>query len=97
MIVACRACPGDSLYAMHYQRSLTFYPGLLLADISVWQTCAMTLAAFNISHAIENGKIIEVENTFQSGTIRHVIDSMRKLLLSLRIRVQSSSAIPMLY
>ncbi|TCD68842.1 hypothetical protein EIP91_009556 [Steccherinum ochraceum] len=46
-------------------------PGLLLADVSVWTSCAMTLATLDISHAMENGKVVEVEDVYLSGTISH--------------------------
>ncbi|THH26899.1 hypothetical protein EUX98_g7292 [Antrodiella citrinella] len=46
-------------------------PGQYLADVSVWLSCAMTLAAFDISHVVENGKVVEVENAYLSGTISH--------------------------
>ena len=48
---------------------------MILADVSVWQSCAMTLAAYDISHIVENGKIIEVNNEYMSGIIRHVLFS----------------------
>ncbi|KAG6831860.1 hypothetical protein H0H92_006977 [Tricholoma furcatifolium] len=46
-------------------------PGRHLADASVFMTCAMTLAVFDISKSVENGVTIEpvLENT--EGTISH--------------------------
>lgn len=45
-------------------------PGLNLADASVFISCAMSLAVFNVSKAVENGVEITpvVDNT--PGTIR---------------------------
>lgn len=44
--------------------------GLHLADASVWASCAMTLAAFDIDKVIHDGKVIEVVPEYTSGTIR---------------------------
>ncbi|KAG0702309.1 cytochrome P450 [Suillus ampliporus] len=46
-------------------------PGLHLADASVWISAAMTLAAFDISKAVENGVEITPEVDPSSGTISH--------------------------
>nr|BAL05080.1 cytochrome P450 [Phanerodontia chrysosporium] len=46
-------------------------PGLHLADVSVFLSCAMVLATFDISKAVENGKVIEPEVEYTSGTISH--------------------------
>lgn len=47
-----------------------FLIGLFLADASVFLSCAMTLAVFNVTKAVENGKIIEPEVEYTSGVIR---------------------------
>ncbi|KAG6836101.1 hypothetical protein H0H93_011374 [Arthromyces matolae] len=47
-------------------------PGMHLADASVWISCAMTLAAFDISKATEDGVVIEPVHGNTNGTIRHV-------------------------
>ncbi|KAK7695652.1 hypothetical protein QCA50_000288 [Cerrena zonata] len=44
-------------------------PGLHLADASVFLTCAVTLAAFDISKAVEDGVIIEPSGEYTTGTI----------------------------
>ncbi|KAH7916689.1 cytochrome P450 [Hygrophoropsis aurantiaca] len=46
-------------------------PGLHLADASVWISCAMSLAAFDISKVVENGVEITPEVDPTSGTISH--------------------------
>ncbi|EMD40455.1 hypothetical protein CERSUDRAFT_80124 [Gelatoporia subvermispora B] len=46
-------------------------PGLYLADTSVFLSCAMSLAAFNISKVVEDGKAIEPVIEYSSGTISH--------------------------
>ena len=43
--------------------------GLDLADASVFMTCAVALAAFDISKAVENGVVIEPSGEYTSGTI----------------------------
>lgn len=44
--------------------------GLHLADASVFLSCAMTLATFDISKAIEDGVTIEPSGKYTTGTIR---------------------------
>ncbi|TFK43282.1 cytochrome P450 [Crucibulum laeve] len=46
-------------------------PGLHLADASVFISCAMTLAAFNISKVVENGVIIDPIHDNTTGAISH--------------------------
>jgi len=46
------------------------YPGLHLADASVWMSVAMSLAVFNISKVVENGVEIIPEFDPTTGTIR---------------------------
>ncbi|KAK7692059.1 hypothetical protein QCA50_005464 [Cerrena zonata] len=46
-------------------------PGLNLADTSVFFTCAMVLATFDISKAVENGVIIEPSGEYTAGSISH--------------------------
>ncbi|KAJ3522356.1 hypothetical protein NM688_g8885 [Phlebia brevispora] len=46
-------------------------PGLHFADASVWNTCVTTLAAFNITKAVENGKLIDPLVEYTVGTISH--------------------------
>ncbi|KAH8102293.1 cytochrome P450 [Cristinia sonorae] len=46
-------------------------PGVHLADVSVWTSCAMSLAVFDISPVVENGKVVEVKNEYLSGTVSH--------------------------
>ncbi|KAI0321920.1 cytochrome P450 [Amylostereum chailletii] len=54
-----RICPG------------TPFPGMNLADASLFVACAMSLATLNISKAIENGVVIEPERGLVGGTIAH--------------------------
>ncbi|TFY80876.1 hypothetical protein EWM64_g3141 [Hericium alpestre] len=46
-------------------------PGIKLADISLWISCAMSLAVFDISKKVLNGRVIEPVVDYQSGTISH--------------------------
>ncbi|KAF8192574.1 cytochrome P450 [Pholiota molesta] len=46
-------------------------PGLHLADASIFITCAMTLAVFNISKYVENGIVTEPIHENTTGTISH--------------------------
>ncbi|OBZ76382.1 O-methylsterigmatocystin oxidoreductase [Grifola frondosa] len=46
-------------------------PGLNLADASIWLSCAMSLAAFDISKATEDGVVIEPSLEYSTGTISH--------------------------
>ncbi|KIM45959.1 hypothetical protein M413DRAFT_298764 [Hebeloma cylindrosporum] len=46
-------------------------PGVHLADASVFISCAMTLAVFDISKCVENGAVIEPVHENTTGTISH--------------------------
>jgi cytochrome P450 len=46
-------------------------PGLHLADASVFISCVMTLAVFDISKCVENGIVVEPVNESTTGTISH--------------------------
>ncbi|KAF5368055.1 hypothetical protein D9758_004476 [Tetrapyrgos nigripes] len=46
-------------------------PGRVLADASVFISCAMALAVFNISKYSENGKVFEPDTKQNDGTISH--------------------------
>ncbi|KAF9076562.1 cytochrome P450 [Rhodocollybia butyracea] len=46
-------------------------PGMHLADASVFISCAMSLAVFDISKCVENGVTVEPVNDRTSGTISH--------------------------
>ncbi|KAK0242387.1 cytochrome P450 [Armillaria nabsnona] len=46
-------------------------PGLHLADASVFISCAMSLAVFDISKCVENGVVVEPLHEQTSGTISH--------------------------
>lgn len=59
--------PFPSLFKIH-----SICPGLNLADASVFISCAMTLAVFDITKAVENGDVVEPEVEYTSGTIRCV-------------------------
>ncbi|KAG6919294.1 hypothetical protein DXG01_007426 [Tephrocybe rancida] len=46
-------------------------PGMHLADASVFISCAMSLAVFDISKSVENGVIVEPVHENTDGTISH--------------------------
>jgi cytochrome P450 len=46
-------------------------PGRYVADNALFITIAQTLATFNISKAVENGKVVEPEVKFESGVVSH--------------------------
>jgi len=46
-------------------------PGLHLADASVFISCAMSLAVFDISKCVENGVVMEPVHQNTNGTISH--------------------------
>ncbi|KAF3391419.1 O-methylsterigmatocystin oxidoreductase [Penicillium rolfsii] len=48
-------------------------PGRILADITVYLTVARSLAVFNATKAIENGKVVEVKPEFRAGVISHPV------------------------
>lgn len=43
-----------------------------MADASIFISCAMSLAVFDVSKHIENGIVIEPRHENTTGTIRHV-------------------------
>ncbi|KAH9920814.1 cytochrome P450 [Amylocystis lapponica] len=45
-------------------------PGIQLADASVFLSCAMSLAVFNICKAVENGAVVDPAIEYLTGTIR---------------------------
>ncbi|KAF8803765.1 cytochrome P450 [Phlegmacium glaucopus] len=47
------------------------YPGIHLADASVFISCAMSLAVFDITKVVENGVTIEPVHESTTGTISH--------------------------
>ncbi|KAF9268235.1 cytochrome P450 [Marasmius fiardii PR-910] len=46
-------------------------PGMHLADVSVFTSCVMSLAVFDISKCVENGVVVEPVNERTTGTISH--------------------------
>jgi len=46
-------------------------PGRVLADTSVYLTIAQSLAVFNMSKVVENGKEIEPDVEFSPGVVSH--------------------------
>ncbi|KDQ62047.1 hypothetical protein JAAARDRAFT_148681 [Jaapia argillacea MUCL 33604] len=61
------------LYCFGYGRRIC--PGINLANASVFITCAMTLAVFNITKPVDrSGCVIEPSLEFSSGTISHPPD-----------------------
>jgi hypothetical protein len=69
-------------------------PGLHLADASIFISCAMSLAVFDISKYIENGVIVEPVHDNTTGTIRYDDVRSRKVPLTLQ---QSPQAIQMFH
>ena len=67
-----------ALFARYHRRPfntgfLRICPGRFLADASLFMTIALTLSVFDIKKAVDsNGKVIEPEFAFTSGTIRQV-------------------------
>ena len=57
---------GALIPATSYQS----FVGLNLAETSVFISCAMTLAVFDIKKAIVNGKEVSPEVVYGTGTIR---------------------------
>ena len=55
--------------------SLKTLLGIHLADSSVWLSCVMSLAAFNISKAVEDGRVIEPVVNYSDGLIRCAFSS----------------------
>lgn len=71
-----RYIPHEGIEPQHDPRQIAFgfgrriCPGLNLADASVFISCAMSLAVFDISKAVENGvEIVPVVDS-TPGTIR---------------------------
>ena len=50
-----------------------FGVGLSLANASVYLSCVMTLAVFNVTKCVEDGKIIEPVDESTDGTISYVL------------------------
>jgi hypothetical protein len=48
-------------------------PGRLVADNAVFMTIAQTLAVFNISKPVENGKVVEPKIAFTPGLVSHAL------------------------
>ncbi|KAF8631286.1 hypothetical protein AX15_002609 [Amanita polypyramis BW_CC] len=46
-------------------------PGMHLADVSVFVSCALSLAVFDITKYVENGVVVEPVHDFTTGTISH--------------------------
>ncbi|PCH44805.1 cytochrome P450 [Wolfiporia cocos MD-104 SS10] len=46
-------------------------PGLHLAEASIFLSCAMSLAVFDISKPVKNGVVVEPDIEYTSGTISH--------------------------
>jgi cytochrome P450 len=48
-------------------------PGRILADSSLYLSVSQSLAVFNISKAVENGKEVDAMPEFQAGVISHPV------------------------
>lgn len=59
--------PGDFVYGFGRRAC----PGRILADANIYLTLAQSLAAFNISNAIRDGKEIDVQPVFPPGVVSH--------------------------
>lgn len=71
-------CPGSFLSSIYPDENMSlilFLTGLHLADASVFISCAMSLAVFDISKCVENGVVVEPLHEQTSGTIRYVAES----------------------
>ncbi|PBK60866.1 cytochrome P450 [Armillaria solidipes] len=58
-------------YKMVFGFGRRICPGRLLADASVFMSCAMVLAVFDISKYSENGVVFEPDTEHSAGTISH--------------------------
>ncbi len=71
-------CPGSFLSSIYPDENMSlilFLTGLHLADASVFISCAMSLAVFDISKCVENGVVVEPLHEQTSGTIRYIAES----------------------
>ncbi|KAG6902463.1 hypothetical protein C0995_016325 [Termitomyces sp. Mi166 len=66
-----RICPGIVEYLLALRSSANVLSGLRLADASVFISCAMSLAAFDITKSVENGVVIEPVQENTDGVISH--------------------------
>jgi cytochrome P450 len=58
-------------YKMVFGFGRRICPGRVLADASVFMSCAMVLAAFDISKYSENGVVFEPDTEHTAGIISH--------------------------
>lgn len=68
-----RICPGNyeiRIFTLNIDLISFLFQGLNLADTTVFFTCAMVLATFDISKAVENGVVIEPSGEYTAGTVR---------------------------
>ncbi|KAJ3547606.1 hypothetical protein NM688_g5385 [Phlebia brevispora] len=63
------AAPDAREYCFGFGRRIC--PGVHLADASIWLSCAWSLAVFNISKKVEDGKIVEPVVDSTDGAINH--------------------------
>jgi hypothetical protein len=56
-------------------------PGRVLADVSIFISCAMSLAVFDISKYMEDGEVIEPVVDQTTGTIRYGGDYVQEAKL----------------
>jgi cytochrome P450 len=61
--------PDPRLWTFGYGRRVC--PGRYLADNALFITIAQTLAVFNITKPIENGKVVEPKVAFEPGVLSH--------------------------
>ncbi len=65
----------------------------MLADASVFMSCAMVLAVFDISKYSENGVVFELDTEHTAGTIRYETHMSLKLSTLNALYLHSSAAI----
>ncbi|PBK93429.1 hypothetical protein ARMGADRAFT_125152 [Armillaria gallica] len=63
--------PGMNPHKMVFGFGRRICPGKLLADASLFISCAMVLAVFNISKYSENGVVSETNTEHTAGTVSH--------------------------
>lgn len=70
-----RVCRNCFSFCFFFSRCIVphFGVGLSLANASVYLSCVMTLAVYNVTKCVEDGKIIEPVDESTDGTISYVL------------------------
>ncbi|KAF8897192.1 cytochrome P450 [Infundibulicybe gibba] len=66
-----RLVPSPNIAASWLIHYVSICPGLHMADASVFISCVMSLAVFDVSKYVENGVVVEPINDKTTGTISH--------------------------